>query len=319
MISNSKLLIIANEVVELGEQKLIKIPVGQLPSGTKIYTHVFVNKSIAPGPTILLIGGMHGDEINGTEIVRRAAEVYKMNALHAGTLITIPLLNVYGFIRFTRDVAEGKDVNRSFPGNAKGSLAARIANILYNEILPHATILIDFHTGGEQRYNYPQVRFSKNDQESLDLAKIFSSPFMVESNWRPHSLRQYAGKFKIPNLAFEGGESSRFDGYSIDKALTGIENVLVANQMIGPLPKKAVQESIHIKSDIWIRASSSGIFVWSRSSGVFINKGEILATIADPDNIKVHYVFSRLSGYIIGHNNASVVHVGDALFHIGMT
>ncbi|MEP7324154.1 MAG: succinylglutamate desuccinylase/aspartoacylase family protein, partial [Saprospiraceae bacterium] len=254
--------------------------------------------------------------INGTEIVRRVAHFYKNKTLACGTLITIPLLNVYGFIQFTRDVADGKDVNRSFPGSAKGSLASRIANILYKTILPHVNVMIDFHTGGAQRYNYPQVRYSKNDEASFELAKIFAAPFIMESPLKPNSLRQYGVKLKIPNLAYEGGEAGRFDGFSIDKGILGIKNVLHYYKLIEsstPMPHQCVS----LNDDRWIRASYSGIFVWNRSSGAYISKGEILGTISDPDNVRIENVKSRISGYIIGHNNATVVHVGDALFHIG--
>ncbi|MGB2846336.1 MAG: succinylglutamate desuccinylase/aspartoacylase family protein [Saprospiraceae bacterium] len=311
-----KITILDSEIIEPGEKKLIKLPVGYLPSGNKIYIHIFVNKSLLPGPTILLIGGIHGDEINGTEIVRRASEWVKSRNILKGTVITIPLLNVYGFIHFTREVAEGKDVNRSFPGSSRGSLASRIANILYKSILPGIDALIDFHTGGGQRYNYPQVRFTKNDKKSFALAKAFGAPFLIESTIRQNSLRQYAHKLKIANLTFEGGEASRFDGFSIDKALMGIKNVLHDLGMIEEIilpPHKTVI----ITEDKWIRAPYSGIFVWNRASGVYVSKGEILGTISDPDNLRLQYVKAKESGYLIGHNNAPVVHVGDALFHMG--
>lgn len=316
MESNRKVMVLGNEIIEPGETKLIRLPVGQLPSGNRIFIHVLVNKSMNPGPSILLIGGMHGDEINGTEIVRRAGQYYKNKTLSRGTLITIPLLNVYGFINFTRDVAEGKDVNRSFPGNSKGSLASRIANILYKIILPHVNIMLDFHTGGAQRYNYPQVRYSRGDEASYALCKVFAAPYILESSMRPNSLRQYGSKLKIPNLAFEGGEAARFDGLSIDKALLGIKSVL-HHYLIIDEPVTIPHQTVLLKEDRWIRASYSGIFVWNRSSGTYVNQGEILGTISDPDNTRIEYVKSKINGYIIGHNNAPVVNVGDALFHIG--
>lgn len=316
MTSERKVLVLNQEIIEPGEKKLIRFPVGHLPSGNKIFIHVFVHKSLIAGPTVLLIGGMHGDEINGTEIVRRASQYYKSKELIKGTLITIPLLNVYGFIHFTRDVAEGKDVNRSFPGSAKGSMASRIAQILYRTILPHVDVLIDFHTGGAQRYNYPQVRYTRQDEKSQELAEQFAAPFLLESTLKPNSLRQFASKLKIPNLAFEGGESGRFDGFSIEKAICGIKNVM---NHYGLSDEKIhnPHQVISLKADTWIRASYSGIFVWSRSSGVYVTKGEILGTISDPDNLRIEYVKARISGYLIGHNNAPVVNVGDALFHIG--
>ncbi len=315
MDTNRKIILLENEVIEPGEKKLIKILVGSLPSGTKIYIHVFIIRSMHPGPSILLVGGMHGDEINGTEIVRRIIDQYPPSSLNRGTLICVPLLNVFGFIHFMREVAEGKDVNRSFPGSSKGSLAARIAYALQKKILPLADNLIDFHTGGDHRYNYPQIRYSPDDEHSLKLAKSFSAPFLLVSKLRNNSLRQLASKQKIPSITFEGGEGSRFDGYSIAKALEGVARVLFDHKMISASSHVSMDSKM-LQRSRWIRAHASGIFIWSRSSGAWINKGEILGTISDPDNSKKEYVRSKESGYIIGHNNAPVVNTGDALFHV---
>jgi len=311
-----KILVLGENIIESGERKLIRFPVGHLASGTRLYIHIYVNRSSRKGPTVLLIGGMHGDEINGTEIVRRAAQRYALAPPEKGTLITIPLLNVYGFIHFTRDVSDGKDVNRSFPGSTKGSLASRIANIVYKKIFPEVDVILDFHTGGGQRYNYPQIRYSKNDLSSRTLAAAFQAPFMLPSSLKPNSLRQYAQKMKIPTLAFEGGEAARFDGFSIEKGLQGIQFILQNLNMV-PVTLEPTSPSYSLIEDTWIRASYSGIFIWQRSSGVFVNKGEILGTISDPDQIRIELIKAKTSGYIIGHNNAPVVHVGDALFHIG--
>lgn len=311
-----KILVLGEHIIEAGEQKLIRFPVGHLASGTRLYIHVNVNRAQKKGPTVLLIGGMHGDEINGTEIVRRAAFRYAVHKPENGTLICIPLLNVYGFIHFTRDVSDGKDVNRSFPGSSKGSLASRIANIVYKKILPEVDVILDFHTGGGQRYNYPQIRYSKNELSSRKLAEAFHAPFMLGSSLKPSSLRQYAQKLKIPTLAFEGGEATRFDGFSIEKGLQGIQFILQYLEMV-PVTLEPVGPAYSLIENSWIRASYSGIFIWQRSSGVYVNKGEILGTISDPDQTRVEYIRAKNSGYIIGHNNAPVVHVGDALFHIG--
>lgn len=312
-----KVLVFGDQFVEPGEKKILRLLVGHLPSGTRIYIHIHVNRAMDPGPVILLIGGMHGDEINGIEIVRQAGQKYIQSALQQGTLITIPLLNVYGFIHFTREVTDGKDVNRSFPGSTKGSLASRIARMLYKKVLPQVDALIDFHTGGNQRYNYPQIRFTKNDLPSIELADVFKAPFTLASTAKPNSLRQYASKMKIPNLAFEGGESGRFDGFSIEKGLQGIRCILEHFQMVTPAVNPINPHSHTLTGDTWIRATYSGIFIWQRASGVYVNKGEILGSISDPDSMRIEYIKAKTSGYIIGHNNAPVVHVGDALFHIG--
>ncbi|MEZ4907305.1 MAG: succinylglutamate desuccinylase/aspartoacylase family protein [Saprospiraceae bacterium] len=165
---------INGNIINPGENKTLKIRVGKLPSGTSIsiVSHVF--RSINPGKTILLLGGVHGDEINGIEILRSAIEKKYFDDLKSGTVIVVPVLNIFGFINYNRDVNNGKDLNRSFPGSENGSLAARVAKKFTNFFLLHADIVIDFHTGGDTRYNFPQIRYSQKDKDAFELAKVFN-------------------------------------------------------------------------------------------------------------------------------------------------
>ena len=310
---------IDNQIIEPGKNTTVKLAVGRLPSDTRLYIQAHVFRSKIPGPTTLLLGGVHGDEINGVEILRRLLKSNELKNIKAGNVIVIPLLNVYGFINFNRYVPDGKDVNRSFPGIKTGSLASRIANTLTKNVLPHVDYIFDFHTGGDSRYNYPQVRYSKSDQAAAELAKVFNPPYIIQSGLIPKSLRKIAKEMEIPILVYEGGESVRLNGGAIEMGVKGLARCL---QHLGYFEldnntSSSSHNSVLITKSTWIRASFSGIFLWSQKSGSHVQKGERLGTINDPNGLKSINVIATKEGYIIGHNNASVVNQGDALFHLG--
>ncbi len=315
MEKETKTIKINNEEISPGENKVVQIPVGSLPSGTSIDIVVHVFRSMFKGPTVLILAGVHGDEINGVEIVRRTlvADVY--GSLIKGTVIVIPLLNIFGFINFSRDVPDGKDVNRSFPGTTTGSLASRVARVVTKKILPMVDFGIDFHTGGASRYNYPQIRYGKTNRKARELAAAFAPPFMIEKPYILKSLRKVAKDMKIPIIVYEGGESVRLDGYSIEKGYNGLLRVLKHEGMIDYAPDYG-SRTINLKKTTWVRAPFSGLFTWSRQSGVFVHKGEPLGIVSDVQGNSSFTILSNRDGYIIGHNNASVVSQGDALFNI---
>ena len=300
-----------------GEKTVIGLNVGSLPSDTKIYINVFVFRGEEPGPVMLVLGGVHGDEINGIEIVRRSIESGVFKQITKGTVIAIPLLNVYGFINFSRDVHDGKDVNRSFPGNSKGSLASRVAYAITSEVLPLVDFGIDFHTGGKGRFNYPQVRFTRGSDESFELAKIFGAPYILEKPVINKSLRKVSGRMSIPVIVYEAGESQRLDGEGINIGFDGILNIMRANEMIDPVKSDALKKQVLIHKSAWIRASASGIFTWIKKSGDYVEAGEPLGSIKDVFVAREEIVSSNRPGYIVGHTNTPVVSHGDALFHIG--
>jgi uncharacterized protein len=314
---NSDAMSIAGYDIYPGDMTCVGLNVGSLPSDTRIYINVFVFRAEAPGPVALILGGVHGDEINGIEIVRKSIESGIYKKITKGTVIAVPLLNVYGFINFSRDVPDGKDVNRSFPGNAHGSLASRVANALTKAVLPQVDFGIDFHTGGAGRYNFPQIRYTKGDEESYKLAKIFGSPYILEKPVLNKSLRKVAGKMDIPMIVYEAGESQRLDGEGINIGFEGIANVLISKGMLDPIERVAPKEQIIIRKSAWVRASAAGIFTWIKKSGDYVESGETLGTIKDVFVASEEIVSASRSGYVVGHTNTPVVSHGDALFHIG--
>lgn len=299
-----------------GESTKVNFNVGNLPTGTRVAIQMEVFRSVHPGPHVLVIGGVHGDEINGVEIVRRTLANKMFDELKAGTVIVVPLLNVYGFINFSREVPDGKDVNRSFPGSMSGSLASRVARIITKNIIPQIDLLIDCHAGGQGRYNYPQVRITTGDDESMKLARAFNPPFIIQKGVLRGSLRKIAKLNQKPCLVYEGGEALRLDGFPIVKGVSGIEKTLQFLRML-PGETKATRDSVDIRHTTWVRASKAGLFIWSECSGARIKKGDSLGAIYDPygdDQVIVH---ASMDGYIIGHTNAPLVNQGDALFHLG--
>jgi predicted deacylase len=310
-------IVIDNESVFPGEYRLVRMNVGRLPSDTRIdiVAHIFRSKN--PGPCVLILGGVHGDEINGIEIVRKSLEEDIFANLDRGSVIAIPLLNVFGFINFSREVPDGKDVNRSFPGSSRGSLASRVANTLTRKILPYVDVALDFHTGGSSRFNFPQIRYSRVDKFAEELAMVFGTRFIIQKPLIPKSFRKTARLNKISTLIFEGGESVRLDGHAIAVGLQGMKQVFAHLEMTHQPTYNSSAKSIIVKKTSWLRAPYSGIFIWSKCSGNYIKKGEPLGVLKDAYGNKSISVSASRDGYIIGHSNASVVNQGDALFHIG--
>jgi len=300
-----------------GEYALANINVGRLPSDTKIDIKAHIFRSKNPGPCILVLGGVHGDEINGVEIVRKAIEEDLFSDLERGSIIAIPLLNVFGFINFSREVPDGKDVNRSFPGISSGSLASRVANTLTKKILPFVDFAMDFHTGGSSRFNYPQIRYSKTDRKAEELAMVFGTKYIIQKPLIPKSFRKTAKEMNIPTIVFEGGESVRLDGHSISVGLQGMKRVLAHLDLKHEVVFDSQVKSIMLTKTSWLRAPYSGIFIWSKASGEFVRKGEPLGVLKDAYGSKSITVSATREGHIIGHSNASVVNQGDALFHLG--
>ena len=307
---------ILKEEIGLGQQVVTKIPVGQLPSGNPISIATHVYRATEPGPTILLLGGVHGDEINGMEIVRQTIQDGVLTKLKRGSVIAIPVLNVYGLINFSREVPDGKDVNRSFPGTSSGSLAARVAFALHKHILPLIDLGLDFHTGGRSNYNYPQIRYTAGDEAASELAVAFGAPLRIAYKPISKSLRKVArDKHQVPVLVFEGGENQRYDGLSIQHGVMGIRRILQYHEMIGEAFKQ--EKGLHFDRSRWVRAPRGGLFQWMKSSGGWVKKGEPLGFINDPQaNKETRFIYAKEDAYMIGHNNSTVVSQGDALFHL---
>lgn len=294
----------------------MEVNIAKLPSHSSIDISITVSRGEKEGPVLLLSGGLHGDEINGIEIVRRMIE-QKLYIPEAGTTICIPIINVYGFIHFSRYVPDGKDVNRSFPGNKNGSLASRVAHFLMHEIIPKIDVGIDFHTGGADRTNYPQVRGMLKDAKIEELANAFHAPFTLHANYRPKSLRKAASKLGKKILVYEGGESSRFDELAIQSGIDGALRVMNHLGMIQNSPAADV-ENHQISRSSWIRARASGLFQSDVEYGQKVTKNQKVGYITDPfGDFKVS-IKAPAAGYVIGLNNNPILHQGDAVMHIGI-
>lgn len=308
-------MIIAGTRIDLGESKRLEIHVGDLPSGTPIDIHMHVFRSKKEGPTLLLMAGLHGDEINGVETLRRALIDDYFKKLKVGNVILIPLLNVFGFINFSRSVRDGKDVNRSFPGTKNGSLASRVAYLMSNEVLPHIDIGVDFHTGGSSIHNHPQLRVTLNDPNSIGLAEIFAPPFILKNRPIARSHRKQALSMGKSILVYEGGESLRLDEDSILEGLNGVKRLMHHLGMIENSPKKS--KSVVFDRSKWIRSPRAGVVNLYAKAGDKVKKGEVLAIIHNLDKLSKRTVICPEECFILSHVNNPVVSKGDALFHLG--
>ena len=309
-------ILLRGQKVRLGESKLIKIAVDRLPTGTLIEIPVYIFNGEELGPTILLQGGLHGDEVNGVELVRRML-IDTSYKIKKGCVIVVPLLNVFGFLNLSRDM-HGKDVNRSFPGSKTGSLASRMAHTLMHEITENIDFAIDYHTGGAQRNNYPQIRFTLKDETAVNLATIFNAPFKFSSSLIAKSFRNECYKHHIPVLVYEAGESLRLEENAILQGIHGTLRVLKHFNMIDKnieIPINA--SSIEIKKRKWIRAKAAGIFNTTVANGAEVKKGQILGSITDTYGETKLHVKAINDGYIIAVNNFPIINMGDPLFHIG--
>ena len=303
-------IVLGETIIPSGSTKTVELQIARLLSGTLIHMPVHVFRSDRPGPTVLLSGGLHGDEVNGIEAVRRMMSLGLFDNLQCGSVIALPIINVYGFLFFSRDVPDGKDVNRSFPGSPQGSLASLVA----------------YTTGGASRTNYPQIRYDSEDPEAVACARAFGAPMSLASSLIPGSLRAQASSMGIPIVVYEGGESMRLEEHSVKEAIRGTKRLLCSLGMLSQeLPKarglkdRRGRHSAprHLNHTTWLRAEASGLFSFERESGQAIAEGELIGRIRNPYDSYSVKVLAPFDGFIVGHNNMPLVHRGDALFHLG--
>lgn len=306
--------VFGDQVVNLGERAEVRINIAKLPSHTDIDLALFVFRGKEPGPTLLVTASLHGDEVNGTETLRRMIR-REMLMPESGTVIAIPIVNVYGFIHQTRELPDGKDLNRSFPGSRSGSLARRLAHVIMTEVIPFVDVGIDLHTGGAMRTNYPQVRCNFAREESVRLAHAFGAPFILNSGEIEGSFRKAACDVDKTIIVYEGGESRRLDERSIVEAIDGIQRVMTH---LGMSPSIVPARTSTVLADSsWVRAKIAGLFHPLLDYGAEVRSGEIIAHIGDPYGGELLEVHAPHNGYVIGLNYHPVVHAGDALIHIG--
>ena len=289
----------------------------------QLYTHTPVTMPVQvihgrqDGPVLLVCAAIHGDEINGVEIIRRLLKLPQLSRL-AGTLLAVPIVNVLGFIDRTRYLPDRRDLNRSFPGSEHGSLAGRIAYMFRTEILEKSTHVIDLHTAAIHRANLPQIRVNLRDGGSAAMAQAFGVPVVINSGLIEGSLRSVADQKGIPVVTYESGEALRFDEPGIKAGVRGITRVMRHLAMLPPSKKPSTGPRNHFVSDSsnWVRAEQDGIFRATVGLGAHVKKGQPLGYISDPFGEREMAVEATLSGIVVGRANLPLVHEGEALFHI---
>ncbi len=303
-------------VVAPGERLTLDIPLPQLYTHTPMTMPAHVVRGRRDGPRLFVCAALHGDELNGVEIIRRLLKLRALTRLR-GTLIAIPMVNVYGVIHHSRYLPDRRDLNRSFPGSNSGSLASRLADLFMREIVANCTHGIDLHTGAVHRANLPQVRGNLADAETARLAKLFGVPVLINSRLRDGSLREAAAERGIPMLLYEAGEALRFDELSIRPGVHGIVNVMRGLGMLQKSRRKTpLGEPFIANSSSWVRAPQSGILRTVMSLGAHVRAGERLGVIADPFGDEQTEVLAECNGIVIGRTNLPLVHAGEAVYHI---
>ncbi len=311
---------ISGNVIAPGKRKKVEIPIAKLFDYTEISIPVEVVRGKEDGPVLFVSAAVHGDEINGVEIIKRLLASKRINArTMKGTLIAVPVVNVFGFNNNSRYLPDRRDLNRCFPGSGKGSLGGQIAQIFMKEIVEKCTHGVDLHTGAIHRTNLPQIRAYLDDEETNKLAQSFNVPVMINSSIRDGSLRQAALEKDIPTLLFEGGEALRYEEKVIQTGLKGILSLMDSLGMIKhrelkrPLRKK---ETFIARSSFWVRAPHSGSLRIHKKLGKMVNKGDVLGVITNPFGDFEIEVCAVKTGLIIGMTMTPLVNNGDALFHI---
>ncbi|MCB1737888.1 MAG: succinylglutamate desuccinylase/aspartoacylase family protein [Gammaproteobacteria bacterium] len=308
---------INGENVLPGSRTLVSLPLPQQFTGAPMSLPVHVVHGREDGPTLFVSAAIHGDELNGIEIIRRLLKLRSLRSLR-GTLLAVPMVNMYGVLDNSRYLPDRRDLNRSFPGNVSGSMAARLANTFMTEIVARCTYGVDLHTGAIGRANLPQVRANLDDAETERLARAFGVPVLINSSLRDGSLREAAAEAGVSMLLYEAGEAMRLEEFSIRAGVGGVIGVMRAIGMLPPgRRRKITAEPFIARSSQWVRAPESGMCLPQVALGARVTKGQVLALIADPVTGREDAVEASASGVIIGRSNQPLVHEGEALFHIG--
>jgi predicted deacylase len=309
--------VLLNKEIHPGETKTVNLQIAQLHTMTELKIPIIVSHSNRKGPVVLLSAGLHGDEINGIEVVRQMI-VEKVNRPQIGTIICMPLINIFGFVGQTREFPDGRDLNRVFPGSENGSLASQFAYNLMEHIIPHVDYVIDFHAGGRSRFNVPHVRVEQGNLELEKMAEAFQAPFLMYSDNIAGSFREACDKMGVKYLLFEGGKSLEINATVVEDAIAGTKRFLHSLNMLKDKFEVTLAEKpmITIESSNWLRADLSGLFKSYCQVGTFVEEGQTLALITDPYGFVETPVVAPNSGYIINENQAAIVYQGDAIYHI---
>jgi hypothetical protein len=315
--SEKDILEILGTEIPLGQSAVVNFEVAKLHTQNDIKVPIIIERSKKPGPTVLITAGIHGDEVNGVEIVRQII-AKGINKPKIGTIICLPVINVYGFIHMDREFPDGRDLNRVFPGSKTGSLASRVAHKLMTEVVPYADLVLDFHTGGADRFNAAQIRVISKDQQLEELAEVFGAPIIYFTKNIGKSFRHACHKMGVPMLLFEGGKSFHIDDRITNTGVNGAKRVLNHLGMLRrnfkvSQPKKAC---VKIHNSKWVRASQSGMFKPKVRLHSSVLKGDTLGHITDPYGNSNFVVKAPVEGIVFNINESPIIYQGDAIFHL---
>ena len=318
MIKKKRVFRIGREVIKPGERKIVQLDVAALYDYTSLSIPIEVIRGKKSGPVLFVCAAIHGDEINGVEIIKRMLRSSFLSQIN-GTLIAVPVVNVFGFNNRSRYLPDRRDLNRSFPGRKDGSLASRLAQTFMKEVVNKCTHGIDLHTGAIHRSNIPQIRANLDEPETKRLAAGFGVPVVIHSGLRDGSLREAARRKNIPMLLFEGEQALRFEENVIQAGYKGIFRTMQRIGMFSKgrfkVPTKGRKPFV-AKSSAWIRAPHSGSFQSLKKLGEPIRKGDVLGMISDPFGREVYEVYADQKGVLVGQSEIPLVNQGDAMFHI---
>lgn len=305
-------------VVAPGTRRALELPVASLPTSTSLSLTVAVLNGLRPGPTIWLSGAVHGDELNGIEIIRQLLKLIHPRTL-SGTILAVPIVNVFGFLNESRYLPDRRDLNRSFPGSRRGSLTAQLAHRFVDEVVRRSDVGIDFHTGSDHRTNLPQLRVDLSIPEVEHMAKAFAAPVTIHAQYRDGSLRTYCSRHGIPILVFEGGEAHRFNERAIKVGVEGTLRVLSELGMWSGEPPAPETPTIRVEHSHWERARRSGIVRIDVYPGQQVERGEVLGIIAGALGDRPALVRASTPGIVLGYSRHPMASQGDALVHLADT
>jgi len=301
-----------------GTRETVDLPVSVLSDHTPVTMSVHVVHGRKPGPTLFVSAAVHGDEVIGVEIVRRLLRARNLDSLR-GTLLAIPIVNTFGFLNHSRYLPDRRDLNRTFPGSARGSLAGRLAHLFMTEIVARSDAGIDLHSAAIHRTNMPQIRVSPDNPKTMALAEVFGAPMIMTSKLRDGSMRQSADALGIDVLVYEGGEGLRFDEHAVRAGVFGILRVMKSLDMVPAkgitAPRSAPMRS---SSSSWLRAPAGGLLRAYKTTGDSVVEGDVLGVVADPFGESEIEILSTKAGIIVGRTNLPIVNEGDGLFHVAV-
>jgi len=307
---------IGGVVVEPGTRARFNLPAALLPTRTPVDIPISVVHGRRPGPRLWVSATIHGDELNGIEVIRQVLDRVP-DPLPAGTLVAVPIVNVIGFINQSRYLPDRRDLNRSFPGSRRGSLASRIAHLFMTEVVERCTHGIDLHTASLEKSNYPQTRVAPDDPGARALAEAFCAPVTVASPPRKGSLRASASERGVPVLLYEAGEAQRFDTEAVRYGVEGVLSVMAELGMVSRRHRIRRRRSIEVVDSDWIRARRGGLLRLTVRQGEFVSQGEPIGRISDPFGEDETLLKAPFDGVVIGATGNPVVHGGDAVVHLG--